>query len=151
MPERRSFRSNERSPARLERSFHPNERDSLRMDRARLAPEGRTWRIEFEGVARHLPASKGLQYLAKLLAHPSEPIPALDLEGRDGSDVRAREQARLNVTRAIRATLNVLAEVHPSLAEHLQATLRTGRSCSYRPDPRAPIAWDTPSARAPSG
>ena len=121
------------------------------MDRARLEPEGRTWRIEFEGVVRHLPTSKGLQYLAKLLAHPREPIPALVLEGRDDSDVRAREQARLNVTRAIRATLNVLAEVHPALAEHLQATVRTGGACSYRPDPRAPIAWDTPCARGPSG
>jgi hypothetical protein len=27
------------------------------------------------------------------------------------------------------------------LGRHLAATIRTGRYCSYTPDPRVPIAW----------
>ena len=30
----------------------------------------------------------------------------------------------------------------PSLGRHLAATIRTGRYCSYTPDPHAPITWD---------
>jgi hypothetical protein len=35
-----------------------------------------------------------------------------------------------------------LARANPSLGRHLAATVRTGRYCSYVPDPRAPIAWE---------
>jgi hypothetical protein len=35
-----------------------------------------------------------------------------------------------------------LARDNPSLGRHLAATIRTGRYCSYGPDPRAPITWD---------
>jgi hypothetical protein len=34
-----------------------------------------------------------------------------------------------------------LAAANPSLGRHLAATVRTGRYCSYTPDPRLPIAW----------
>jgi hypothetical protein len=30
----------------------------------------------------------------------------------------------------------------PRVGRHLAATVRTGRYCSYTPDPRAPIAWE---------
>lgn len=51
------------------------------------------------------------------------------------------ERARLNATRAIRAAIANLAAANPALGRHLEATVRTGRYCSYTPDPRAPIAW----------
>jgi hypothetical protein len=35
-----------------------------------------------------------------------------------------------------------LARAHPALGEHLSSTIRTGRYCSYNPDPRAPIRWE---------
>jgi hypothetical protein len=35
-----------------------------------------------------------------------------------------------------------LARANPSLGRHLAATIRTGRYCSYTPDPRAPISWE---------
>jgi hypothetical protein len=28
------------------------------------------------------------------------------------------------------------------LGRHLSSTIRTGRYCSYTPDPRAPITWE---------
>jgi hypothetical protein len=51
------------------------------------------------------------------------------------------ERARVSVTRAIRQTLLRIHEHHRSLGEHLERTIKTGASCVYAPDPRAPISW----------
>jgi Bacterial protein of unknown function (DUF899) len=64
------------------------------------------------------------------------------LGGRDRRAASHAERARLNVTRAIRATMANLARANPALGRHLASTIRTGRYCSYTPDPRAPIAWE---------
>jgi hypothetical protein len=38
--------------------------------------------------------------------------------------------------------------VHPGLADHLAARVRTGTFCSYQPDPKRPVVWDLgPSGR----
>ena len=66
---------------------------------------------------------------------------AVGLGGRDRRAAAHAERARLNVTRAIRTALVNLTRVHPALGRHLAATVRTGRYCSYTPDPRTPIAW----------
>jgi hypothetical protein len=66
---------------------------------------------------------------------------AVGLGGRDRRAASHAERARLNVTRAIRAAMANLARANPPLGRHLAATIRTGRYCSYTPDPRAPIAW----------
>jgi hypothetical protein len=67
---------------------------------------------------------------------------AVGLGGRDRRAASHAERARLNVTRAIRAAMANLARANPALGRHLAATIRTGRYCSYTPDPRAPIAWE---------
>jgi hypothetical protein len=75
----------------------------------------------------------------------------------DGSVVRLRDAkglrhlARLNATRAIRAAVANLARDNPGLGRHLAATIRTGRSCAYLPDPRAPIAWNADPGHRPPG
>jgi len=66
---------------------------------------------------------------------------AVGLGGRDRRAASHAERARLNVTRAIRAAMANLARASPPLGRHLAATVRTGRYCSYTPDPRAPITW----------
>jgi hypothetical protein len=66
---------------------------------------------------------------------------AVGLGGRDRRAASHTERARLNATRAIRAAMANLARANPSLGRHLSSTIRTGRYCSYTPDPRAPIAW----------
>src|SRR5688572_17696892 len=76
----------------------------------------------------------------ELLVH--ELASAGGLGGRDrkvGSDA---ERPRINVTRAIKAVLDRVAEHSPALAGHFQATLRTGTFCSYVPDPRSPLRWE---------
>jgi hypothetical protein len=67
---------------------------------------------------------------------------AVGLGGRDRRAASHAERARLNVTRAIRAAMANLARANPALGRHLSATIRTGRYCSYTPDPRAPITWE---------
>jgi hypothetical protein len=67
---------------------------------------------------------------------------AVGLGGWDRRAASHAERARLNATRAIRAAMANLARANPSLGRHLASTIRTGRYCSYTPDPRAPIAWE---------
>jgi hypothetical protein len=67
---------------------------------------------------------------------------AVGLGGRDRWAASHAERARLNVTRAIRAAMANLARANPALGQHLSVTIRTGRYCSYTPDPRAPITWE---------
>jgi hypothetical protein len=67
---------------------------------------------------------------------------AVGLGGRDRRAASHAERARLNATRAIRAAMANLAREHPLLGQHLSATIRTGRYCSYTPDPRTPVSWE---------
>jgi len=66
---------------------------------------------------------------------------AVGLGGRDRRTGSDAERARVNVTRAIRATLRRVGERDAELGHHLQATVRTGTFCSYEPDPAQPVAW----------
>jgi hypothetical protein len=105
--------------------------------KARL-DELRAERDEAEGFNDPARAEKARQeqdFLVRELAR------AVGLGGRDRRAASHAERARLNVTRAIRAAMAGLARAHPSLGRHLSATIRTGRYCSYTPDPRTPIAW----------
>ena len=76
-------------------------------------------------------------FLARELAR------AVGLGGRDRRAASHAERARLNSTRAIRAAMDNLARANPALGHHLSSTIRTGRYCSYNPDPRAPIVWES--------
>lgn len=51
------------------------------------------------------------------------------------------ERARTAVTKALKAAQLRIHAGHPSLSSHLDATLKRGYVCVYRPDPRAPIRW----------
>jgi hypothetical protein len=73
---------------------------------------------------------------------------AFGISGRARRSGSASERARASVTLAIRRAVKRINAEHPSLGEHLEATIRTGTYCSYFPDPRAGIVWDTaPPAR----
>jgi tetratricopeptide (TPR) repeat protein len=91
----------------------------------------------FNDPARAAKARVELDFLVAELAR------AVGLGGRDRRAAGHAERARLNATRAIRAAIANLARVHPSLGRHLVSTIRTGRYCSYTPDPRVPIVWET--------
>lgn len=107
-------------------------------DTATMRHEGEEWVICYGDKTVRLRDSKGLRHLAVLLGRPGQDVAAIDLTGEDN---RERERARQSVARALRAAMDRMADAHPLLGEHLQATVRAGASCSYTPDTRKPIVW----------
>lgn len=109
--------------------------------------EGDYWTIVFDGKTVRLRDSRGLRYVAALLRRPGESVHALDIVAfADGVVPTARpagspEAARLTVTKGIKAALARIAEHHPALGRHLEATLHRGYLCRYGPDPRFPTTW----------
>jgi tetratricopeptide (TPR) repeat protein len=66
---------------------------------------------------------------------------AVGLGGRNRHAGSPSERARLSVTKAIKSVLAKIAQHNSELADHLDATIRTGTFCSYKPDPNSPIFW----------
>lgn len=66
---------------------------------------------------------------------------ALGLGGRSRRGAGTAERARSAVTQRIRTTIKKLAVDHPELGRHLEASVRTGTYCSYRPE--RPVRWET--------
>jgi len=66
---------------------------------------------------------------------------ATGLGGRPRATSSETERARVNVTRTLRSTIERIGITAPIAAEHLRASLRTGRSCSYMPAPGGPARW----------
>ncbi|MDQ4134189.1 MAG: hypothetical protein M3179_13540, partial [Actinomycetota bacterium] len=109
---------------------------------ARLGREGDRWIIEYEGTTVWVADSKGLRYLAALVRDPGHALDAVELIAAE-EDPPGPERARLRVTKAIRSTVDRLAESHPALGEHLKRTVRTGTRPSYVPDAHSPVTWTT--------
>ena len=112
--------------------------------------EGEYWTLVFASETCRLKDTVGLRHLDVLLRHPHDIIAATSIIQcgreespglRDEADPMVHERARVSVTRALSAVVKRLHTHHPALARHLQATLRTGKLCSYTPDPRLPIEW----------
>jgi tetratricopeptide (TPR) repeat protein len=66
---------------------------------------------------------------------------AIGLAGRDRRSASATERGRIAVTKAIRLSLNKIAENDPSLGKLLSTTIKTGTVCAYVPDDRFPVSW----------
>jgi non-specific serine/threonine protein kinase len=66
---------------------------------------------------------------------------AVGIGGRDRVSGSHAERARVNVTRAIRATLKRLAGYDAQLGAELERSVRTGAFCAYEPDLRRPLRW----------
>ena len=58
---------------------------------------------------------------------------AVGLRGRDRSFSSPVERARISVTKAIRTAIRLIGKHCPDLAAHLDASIQTGRFCSYAP------------------
>jgi tetratricopeptide (TPR) repeat protein len=63
------------------------------------------------------------------------------LGGRDRALPSPAERARVSVTKAIRKAVTMIARQCPALGDHLAASVRTGRYCSYAPPGEAPPTW----------
>jgi hypothetical protein len=68
---------------------------------------------------------------------------AVGLGGRDRKAASVAERARVSVTKTIKDALRRISENDASLGSHLVSTIKTGTYCSYTPDPRTPVKWQT--------
>jgi hypothetical protein len=108
--------------------------------------DGEIWTVAFGGVLVRLQDMRGLWYVSRLLGRPGETLSATELVASASSQrgrVLTPERARISVTKAIGSALVRIGAVHPVLGSHLAAAVRRGQRCSYTPDPRRPIRWDT--------
>lgn len=70
------------------------------------------------------------------------------LNGRPRAFADDRERARVAVQKAIRRSIETIADADPGLAELFRRTVSTGVTCTYTPDGRVPVDW---SSREPDG
>lgn len=68
---------------------------------------------------------------------------ALGLGGRNRPVCDPEERARQNVRKNIKAAIDLIGDSNPSLGHHLDTHVKTGRFCSYHPDPDQPVKWTT--------
>jgi eukaryotic-like serine/threonine-protein kinase len=66
---------------------------------------------------------------------------AAGLGGRGRALPSSAERARVSVTKATRTAIRTVGRHCPALGDHLAASVRTGRFCSYAPPGEAPPAW----------
>lgn len=67
---------------------------------------------------------------------------AVGLGGRDRRAASMAQRSRVNVTRAIKRTIEKIRPHSPGLAGLLARRIKTGLLCVYRPDDRSPVAWN---------
>ena len=67
---------------------------------------------------------------------------AVGLGGRDRRAASTAQRSRVNVTRAIKRTIEKIRPHSPALAGLLARRIKTGLLCIYRPDDRSPVAWN---------
>ncbi len=121
--------------------------------------EGDYFTISFNDSIVRLKSTKGLCYLACLLARPGLHVPADELarivagskmkararrsdrRRSRAEESRAAERSRVMVTKGIKAAIARIRGANPSLGRLLALTVRTGRACIYEPDPEHPIPW----------
>ena len=89
----------------------------------------------FNDTARAADLEKELEFIGHELSR------AVGAGGRDREHRAENERARVNVTNAVRTLTAKIAKEHLSLGRYLRLTIRTGRFCSYRPDPRSTPCW----------
>jgi tetratricopeptide (TPR) repeat protein len=136
----------------------PTDRDAgtRELDRGGTSPEPildarakEEYRNRLRELARELDEARSwhdpervLKLEAEVEAITDELEHATGLGGRDRQMLSPAERARVSVTKAIKAAIRTIAKECPPLADHLGASIRTGRFCSYAPPGQEPPRWD---------
>lgn len=90
---------------------------------------------EFNHLERASNIEEEIEFITRELAR------ALGLAGRDRKLGSEAERARKRVSLAIKEAIRVIARHDASLGRCLARSIRTGRFCSYVPDPENPLEW----------
>ena len=125
-------------PSRLEGTEAVLDQQAKDAFRRRLAELGE----ELEEARSWNDPERAARVEAEIDALTSELERSLGLGGRDRGMPSPAERARVSVTKAIKVAVRAVSEDCPALGEHLTASIRTGRFCSYAPPGREPPVWD---------
>jgi class 3 adenylate cyclase/tetratricopeptide (TPR) repeat protein len=125
-------------PSRLEGTEAVLDQQAKDVFRRRLAELGE----ELEEARSWNDPERAARVEAEIDALTSELERSLGLGGRDRGMPSPAERARVSVTKAIKAAVRAVSDDCPALGEHLAASIRTGRFCSYAPPGREPPVWD---------
>jgi hypothetical protein len=111
--------------------------------------EGDYWTLLYRGRLTRVRHTKGITYLAQLVAHPWESMHVSDLYGRgrarsvEGASPRPIESDRKAVTGRIRAAMGAVQAYDATLGEHLASAISTGTYCCYSPRADSPVTAET--------
>jgi hypothetical protein len=125
-------------PSRLEGTEAVLDQQAKDAYRRRLAELGE----ELEEARSWNDPERAARVDAEIDALTSELERSLGLGGRDRGMPSPAERARVSVTKAIKAAVRAVSQDCPALGDHLTASIRTGRFCSYAPPGREPPVWD---------
>ncbi|MBA3263237.1 MAG: hypothetical protein H0T69_12370 [Thermoleophilaceae bacterium] len=127
------------------RSSRPADLDPLLDPQAKEEYRGRLedLRAELDEARSFADYERAARLEEEIDALVGELARAAGLGGRDRPVSSPAERARVNVTKAIRTAIKLIEPQSPALAEHLTASIRTGRFCSYAPPGEAPPRWAT--------
>jgi hypothetical protein len=89
----------------------------------------------FNDIGRLSQAEAEIDFLERELCR------GVGLSGRARKWPSETERSRVNVTNAIRSIIARLRKENPELARYLSNTIKTGRFCSFEPDPLVPVEW----------
>lgn len=87
-------------------------------------------------VARAARLEDEIEFLARELTR------AVGIGGRDRRAASIAHRARVNVSRAIRRSIEKIRTHDPALAAMLTLRIKTGIRCEYRSDENSPITWE---------
>jgi hypothetical protein len=127
------------------RSSRPTGLDPLLDPRAREEYRGRLedLRADLEQAQQFHDGERAALLELEIDALVEELARSAGLGGRGRPSSSPAERARVSVTKAIRTAIKLIEPESPALAEHLTASIRTGRFCSYAPPGQAPPRWAT--------
>jgi predicted component of type VI protein secretion system len=98
-------------------------------------------RAELEEAERNRDLGHAARAREEIDAVTGQLMEAVGLGGRDREAASNAERARVTITTRVRTSLEKIRRGHPGLGHHLGASVKTGRYCSYQPDPTRPIDW----------
>jgi eukaryotic-like serine/threonine-protein kinase len=122
---------------------HLNEADPLLDAQAKETYRGRLRELEedLEEARSWNDSERAARIEQEVDALTAELARAAGLGGRGRMTATPAERARVSVTKATRTAIRTVGKHCPALGEHLAASVRTGRFCSYAPPGEAPPAW----------
>jgi AAA ATPase domain len=109
--------------------------------RAAYAARARELADDLAEAEAHADIGRAERLRAELDLLVDELESATGLGGRARLFVGPAERARTAVRKAIKRALDEIDAADPQIAAVLRASIVTGSTCTYAPDPRSPVSW----------